>query len=63
MGAKEVKEWQRPGCWVYLFILSLIHSFNKFSLSAFYAPGLFLAARGQSGTKQTKVCVFVKLLF
>ena len=41
VGAKEVKEWQRPGCWVFLFILSLIHSFNKFSLSAFYVPGLF----------------------
>ena len=29
VGAEEVQEWQRPGCWAFLFILSLlIHSTN-----------------------------------
>lgn len=40
VGAEEVKEWQRPGCWAFLFILSLTDSFNKYSLSTVYMPCL-----------------------
>ena len=40
VGAEEVKERQRPGCWAFLFILSLTDSFNKYSLSTVYTPSL-----------------------
>ena len=40
VGAEEVKEWQRTGCWSFLFILSSTDSFNKYSLSTVYTPSL-----------------------
>lgn len=43
VGAEEVKEWQRPGCWAFLFILSLTDSFSKYSLSTVYTPSLWVS--------------------
>ena len=47
-----------------VFIHSFIDSFiQQVFIERILCARLVLAAGGQSGTKQTKVCVFVKLLF